>query len=758
MGFSGSGISFTGLASGIDTESLIQRLMALEARPIQRLQLQQASLKNKLSAVDQYKSLLSSIKTIVAELSYSTAFNTMLATSSKPDVATVTASNTAMQGIYELAVTQLAQFHKVSTVAQQSLNESLNLSGSFLINGVAITVEESDSLSSIASKINSSKAGVTASVINGGEGNIFLTLTASTSGKNSAIIMSDINSDGVLSSLGFLSGSASIREEITNGARSMGFSDFTSTISSLLGADITSGSIKINDTEIYLDFSTDSLSTIAQKINTSAAGVTATVVEKNIDGKTKQYLEITGSTTPDFEDSNNMLQAIGILQKDYSNELLQAQDAQFSIDGINFTNSTNTVSNIIPGVTITLKDADASSPLKTKIAVQRDTSAVRSKIENLVKAYNSTLEFLSNASKFDSETFVSGPLFGDSNVIQIQSSMFMALTMSFEGIPGELKNLLAIGIDFDSSGKMTLDNAKFEKALSENHSNVVSLFTTQATISDPDIQFVSASSKTKASGLLGYAIEVTQLSTKGIISATEAFSGTSTETEILTFNGALFGNTDYQLSVASGSDIDSLISQINSDSKLKNLVQASKNDNGELVITSKKYGSPGNFTVKSNLEASNNNSGIGTEGITSNGLNVAGTINGEPAEGNGQYLTGLDTNQNTAGLQLLVTGGEIGYRGEIILTKGAATVLDNVLDGALDFINGSITAASKTLQDQIDDIDKRIKVIQENLTLRQNTLRRKFAAMEEMVARLQSQMTKIGGLLAALQATTNQNK
>lgn len=758
MGFSGSGISFTGLASGIDTESLIQRLIALEARPIQRLQLQQASLKDKLSAVDQYKNLLSSIKTIVGELNYPTAFNTMLATSSKPEVASVTASSNAMQGVYELAVAQLAQSHKVSTVAQQSLNQSLNLSGSFLINGVAIAVEESDSLSSVASKINSSKAGVTASLINGGEGNIFLTLTASASGKNSAIIMSDINSDGVLSSLGFLSGSATIRDEITNGARSMGFSDFTSTMSSLLGADITAGNIKINDTEIYLDFSTDSLNTIAQKINTSSAGVTATVVEKNIDGKTKQYLEITGSTTPDFEDANNMLQAIGILQKGYNNELLQAQDAQFKIDGINFTNSTNIVSNIIPGVTITLKDADASSPLKTKIAVQRDTSAVRTKIENLVKAYNSTLEFLSNASKFDPETFVSGPLFGDSNVIQIQSSMFMALTKSFEGIQGELKNLLAIGIDFDSSGKMTLDSAKFEKALSENHSNIVSLFTTQATINDPDIQFVSASSKTKASGLLGYAIEITQLATKGTVSATEAFSGTSTETEVLTFNGALFGNTDYQLAVASGSDIDSLIAQINSDSKLKNLVEASKNDDGELVITSKKYGSPGNFTVKSNLEASNNNSGIGTEGITSNGLNVAGTINGEPAEGNGQYLTGLATNQNTAGLQILVTGGGVGYRGEIILTKGAASVLDGILDGALDFINGSITAASKTLQDQIDDIDKRIKTIQENLTLRQNSLRRKFTAMEEMVARLQSQMTKIGGLLAALQANTNQNK
>ncbi|MEJ5170572.1 MAG: flagellar cap protein FliD N-terminal domain-containing protein, partial [Fimbriimonadales bacterium] len=60
---SSSGISFSGLGSGIDTESIISRLVELEQVPIRRLQARQAELANRLSLMNQFKGKVVSLST-----------------------------------------------------------------------------------------------------------------------------------------------------------------------------------------------------------------------------------------------------------------------------------------------------------------------------------------------------------------------------------------------------------------------------------------------------------------------------------------------------------------------------------------------------------------------------------------------------------------------------------------------------------------------------------------------------------------------
>ncbi len=751
----GGGISFGGISSGIDTESIIARILQLERQPIQRLLIQKGQLTNRQTAVDQYKSLVGNVRTAAQTLNAASTFQLVQAASSDSAVASITAGTGALPGIYDLAVSRLAQTHKLASAAQTDATTALNLSGTFLVNGEAVTVQTNDSLTAIATKINEAGAGVTASIINGGSGNTFLTVTANSSGADNKVALSDVASGTVMSSLGFLSGAASIRKAITNGAESISFADSVSTIGSLLNVTVPPSTIQINGTNVSVDFANDSLADLASRITANVPNVTATVVSAEQNGETVYKLQIVGdSATPTFTDENRVLENIGILQTAFGNELLAAQDAQFTLDGVSLTSASNTVTNIISGATITLLKADAVTPPKTTLSLTRDNEAIRNKVKELADAYNAVVDFLKSAASFDSETLESGPLFGNSTVSLIQEQMARALLQSPNGVTGPFRNLLAIGVNFDSSGKMTLDTAKFDEALATNLKNVTDLFVEAGRIDDPDIQFISATSKTKPSGLVGYTVNITQLATQGTMTAGVAFTGTSSQEETLTFGGTLFGNAEYNLTVPAGTTIDTLIALINQDAKLKDHVVASKTPSNELVLTSKKYGSPGNFTVQSNLPAASDNSGIGDSLISVTGLDVAGTINGEAATGSGQILKGDAGNANTDGLSILVKGGATGDRGQLIFTKGAASVMEEALDVALDFVNGFLTSETNAIQAQIDDINDRVARIEENLQRREEFLRRQFNAMEEAMAALQAQSAQLASIMANVSAQT----
>jgi flagellar hook-associated protein 2 len=752
MSFSGpsSGITFSGLVSGIDTDSIVTRILNLQRVPIQRLQIQQAGLRQQLGAMDQYKSLLDRLRTAATALNTASTFDAVSASSSASDVATVSAGTGAQPGTYRLSVTKLAQAHKLGTAAQADATSALNLTGSFIVNGKAISVTATDTLTSIASKVNAAGAGVTASVINGGANNVFLTLTATDSGLGNRIQLSDLNGGTVLQTLGVLSGAAAIANSVPNGAQSGTFADTTTTVGTLLGATVAAGSIQINGVSVAVDFATDSLSAIAANINAAGTGATASIVSETKNGATVYRLKIVGAATPTFTDANGMLENLGVLQRPAGNEMLAAQDAAYALDGVNLTSSTNSITGVIAGTTLTLLKANPTTPETTTITLARDTSSIRGKMDEFVTAYNAVRDFLAQAASFDSETLASGPLFGDSTISLVQDRLFGGLLQSPAGITGSYPNLLAIGLDFDSKGKMMLDASKFEAALSSGLDNVISLFTERGRIGDADIAFLSGTSKTKPSGIAGYEVIITQLATLGTATAGTAHTSASAGVEQLTFNGSAFGNSAYTLNVHTGSTLDDLVSQINSDSRLKDIMVASKSVDDKLVLTSKKYGTPGSFTVKSDLTAAADNSGVGTADLVVAGLNVQGTINGEAATGLGQLLTGDSGNTNTDGLQIRVTGGALGSRGTLVYTKGAAAIAKETLDGALDFVSGFLTADSTAIQGQIDDLDSRITRMNENISRNEQSLRAKFQAMENAISQLNAQSSRLGSLLNGL--------
>lgn len=755
IGGSISGINFAGLATGIDTESIIQKLTELQARPLQRLMARKAQLNARMSAFDQFQGLVRNLQTAAGALSTRNAFSILKGTSSDTNVVTVNPSTDAMPGTYEIRVSKLAQAHKIVSGAHSSDTAEFGVNGRFLLNGKVIEVNATDSLRTIANKINGANAGVTASIINADGGQYYLTLTANETGKNSQIQLAEIGGSLVLTpTLKLVTYDEFVRNQQANAALSSRFRSTTESIGSQLNmSSPPSGVIRINGVDINIDFATDSLNSIANKINSAGTGVTASVETETENGVTYYRLKIDGGgSLPTFGDPDNLLKQLGVLQNRYQNELLQAQDAEFTIDGFSFRRSKNQVSDAIPGVTFTLLSADAVNPKTATITLTRDTEAVKKNVQGFVDAYNALVDFIKQSASFNKETLETGILFGDTTVSLVRDSILQRIVNPVAGLDESLRVLAQVGVVLGEDGKLTLNDSVLTQKLSEDLNGVIRLFSAQGTTTNSAISFVSATDATRPSPLGGYEVVITQVATKANATAGVAQTSARTTSETLTFSGSLFGNETYSITLDPGTAIDDTIARINSDPRLKNLVVASKDANGRLVIEAKNYGSAGSFRVVSNLTAGVDNSGIGTDGIDAVGLDVAGTINGEPATGRGQFLTGNSGNPNTDGLQIRVTATAPGTYGVVHFTRGVADQVRLYAKQVTDIVSGDLKYAKDTLQDQIKSIDEQMTRIREEVSRKQLMLREQFARLERAISQMQSQSARLSAMMGGMGA------
>ncbi|HLK13875.1 MAG TPA: flagellar filament capping protein FliD [Fimbriimonadaceae bacterium] len=750
----GAPISFSGIVSGLDTSSIITQLLALDKAPINALQTQIQNIQTQEGAIQQLQSLVQAVGADMQALSTSNAFTTVTGNSSNTSVATLTTTSGAAAGTYNLKITQLAQAEKIVSAAQADLTTGLNQTGTFVLNGHAIDVVASDSLTTIAQKINSAGAGVTASVINGGAGSAYMSLTSSNTGAANAMQLSDL-SGTVMNSLGLIGSTAAIRQPITNGALSSQFSSATSPVGTLLGASTPpSGNITVNGINVAVNFATDSLQTIASNINSAGTGATASVQTVTANGKTSYQLQITGASTPTFADPNGLLGGLGVLQNNYGDELVPAKDAAYSLDNVNLTSPTNTVTSAIPGATITLLSGTNASPGLSTLSLSTDTSGIGQKISTFVSDYNSVVNFVAQQSQLNTSTFQTGPLFGDFTTEQVMSQLGGMLFKNVPGLSGSMTNLAALGFSLDKSNNLQLNQTTLNTALSTNPSAAAAVFAATGTSTSTNLSYIASTAKTAATGN-PMMVNVTQIATKGSYTAEQPQTAPNPLTETLTFTGSLFANVPYSLTLNAGNDLTATINQINSDPTLSQYVVAS-NNGGSLKISSNQFGTPGNFTVTSNYEAASNNSGIGVGslGTTVTGLDVAGTINGETANGSGQFLTGASGNATTDGLEVQYTGTATGSVGSITFSNGIASQMNQVISSLTTAQTGPFATDISSMNQTITGLNQQITDINAQVTAEQTRLQLEFANMEQAVAALQQQGSSIGSMINSLNGTS----
>ena len=152
----------------------------------------------------------------------------------------------------------------------------------------------------------------------------------------------------------------------------------------------------------------------------------------------------------------------------------EAKNASLKISGFPVESSTNTVSDAIEGVTISLLKAEVGKEFTLDVSF--DASSVTTRIQTFVTEYNNMQAALGKLGNYDAATKTAGPLLGDSLLRSVQQDMRNGLTNPVAGLSGDYTALANIGITTTASGTLELDTDKLSKALGDDPDAVAHLF------------------------------------------------------------------------------------------------------------------------------------------------------------------------------------------------------------------------------------------------------------------------------------------
>lgn len=170
----------------------------------------------------------------------------------------------------------------------------------------------------------------------------------------------------------------------------------------------------------------------------------------------------------------------GVNLEGSNNHLSQTQaasDAVLTVDGVEgIHRSTNTVADVIKGVTLTLKGVTEDNKPET-FTVSRDTSALASKVNAFVDAYNAVVDFFKSAQSYDSKTKEAGVLLGDSTTNQLRKRLGRMMGGVVPGAADGMSRLSDLGITMDKEGKLQVDSTALNDALTNRFDDVSTFFT-----------------------------------------------------------------------------------------------------------------------------------------------------------------------------------------------------------------------------------------------------------------------------------------
>ncbi len=717
-----------GLISGLNWYDVIDQLMNIEHRRVDILENKKSDYQTKFSTWGTVSSKLSTLLSDVQTLNNLSTMGAMSASSNDEDILTATATSSASIGRYSIVVSGLAQAHKIASGEISSTSTALGYSGELSINGKAIELESTDTLSDIKGKINNADAGVTATILKVSDESYRLILTREETG-STEIALADVNGGTILEDLGLADTSDSGQDS------SLWFADTTSTIKSLIGssASFSSQTVTINGTNVSIDLSQDSLQDIKDKL--VAAGINATI-ESDTDnsGNTTYRIDITGGITS-YTDSAHTLEVLGFVKPGVKNQLEASQDASLTVDGISITRSTNTITDLIEGVTINLKDTSADA---VTLTITQDTDTRKGAIEDFVESYNDLMGYIREQFSYDPDTDSEArPLMGDSTLRYIEDTIRNTIISQVSGLSSFLNALSRIGITTNyTTGELEIDDSTLDAYLASNPQDIIDLFTASAITTDPDVTYMTHSANT----VMGtYGITITQVAEKAWVEGDYVIdSGGISQDETLTFT--IDGSTEVVVNLTAGDKIADIVNKINSEMDNQGVEVSASNDGGKLKINHNYYGSDHSVEVVSDQASSSTSAGIGTTAKSDTGQDVAGYFtqgtDTYTATGSGLHLTGSEG--ATKGLMVKISSDTTGDKGEIALAFGIAEQLERRLDSWTSSTDGLINTRQDGLQDTIDDLDDRISDMETRLEMKRQQLEAQFTNMEILLNQLKS--------------------
>jgi flagellar hook-associated protein 2 len=260
-----------------------------------------------------------------------------------------------------------------------------------------------------------------------------------------------------------------------------GFADSASTVVS--GTDFTLSLTTGTATAVPITVPANStLVGVKDAINSANAGVTAQIIDSGVQGATDRYkIMVTGQ--PGASNAftlSSSITGVGFNTNPtpgQSDSTLQsALNANIVVDGISYSRSSNTIPDVVPGVTFDLLSETVGS--SASIQLSRDTTDLKTKIDKVVSTFNDFQNFI----KIATDPKSTDPDFGGSLAkVSIGKTVQAKLRQLVFGTAGSSTNnsvrgLRDLGVTLQQDGTLTVDATVFQKVSTANYDKVVSMF------------------------------------------------------------------------------------------------------------------------------------------------------------------------------------------------------------------------------------------------------------------------------------------
>jgi flagellar hook-associated protein 2 len=247
----------------------------------------------------------------------------------------------------------------------------------------------------------------------------------------------------------------------------------TEASSAVAANDILSGSFTFHigsgsSQTVSVDPANNTIAGLAAAINLAGIGISASVVTDS-SGSRLSLISQTGGAAGQISTDSSALSDTTTGNTVSLVAGQPGQDAQFTVDGIQTTSATNTITGAISGVTMQLL---GKSTTPVQVEIDNDTSSVTSALSTMVKDYNAVVSGLSAQESKDASGNAE-PLFGSPIISQLQQMLSSALNTP-SGT--SLTSMTQIGLSLNSDGTLALDTDQLTSALNDNYSGVQAFF------------------------------------------------------------------------------------------------------------------------------------------------------------------------------------------------------------------------------------------------------------------------------------------
>ncbi|MFO0978567.1 MAG: flagellar filament capping protein FliD [Planctomycetaceae bacterium] len=659
-------ITISGLVSGIDTDNIVSGLLDIQQQQLDRMALRKTEVQRKQAAFSTLESRMLSLRSDAGVLgrTSSNPLTRLSVTASDSEAISATASTSAVSGVYALTVNSKAAAHQVA-------------------------------------------------------------------------------------SQGFADADA----EITQG-----------TFEIRLG----SGDVKT----ITIDSNNATLSGLASAINSSGAGVSASIVKDSAGGSTPYKLLLTGTRTGAdnaISVTNNLAASSGSATKPDLNFLSPVQaaaDAEVTLGSgagaITVSSDTNRFDDLIAGVSFELMQV--SDGQQVSLTVARDTAGAVTAVQDFVDSFNAVLGYIDDNSTYNTSTNEGGVFLGNAGTIRIQQTLRSTIQDVVPGANPLANRLSAVGLSFTDNGRLQFDQSRLQDALNGevdgvDADDVKKLFALGGESTNSGISFLLGSSRTQSSAT-AYGVDITQAAEQATITAASSLAAStvitsSNRTLTLDLDGKAATITLAEGTYTAQQLADHIESVINDSEDLPGREIKVSLSGSKLVLTSASYGSSSKVSITGGSAVTD----LGlTTSLTDTGRDVVGSfiVDGqtEVAVGRGRVLSGDPDNENTADLQVQVTltPSQVGsgVEGSLTVTRGLASALDQVLGDLLNVDDGLLASIDDGYTSQLDSIQASIDRQQATFDRQKESLLTQFQALETAISQMQATGNYLSSQLASL--------